>query len=87
LNKKTSSERHSLGNGQEKLLLFTDGSVNTKTKIGYGAYLFLNEEELSGISLKNKVKFKRFENTSSSKLELQTLLYALKEIKQKDQNL
>ena len=63
-----------------KLLLFTDGSVNTKTKIGYGAYLFLKEAELSENSLNNKVNVERFENTSSTKLELQTLLFALAKI-------
>ncbi|MCP4179829.1 MAG: ribonuclease H [bacterium] len=61
----------------EKLLLFIDGSVNTKSKIGYGAYLAVNETELSLDILKAKVKVKRFEQTSSTKLELQNLLWSL----------
>lgn len=63
-----------------KLLLFTDGSVNVKSKIGYGAYLLLSEEDLSSDSLKSQVKVKRYEQTSSTKLELQTFLWALSEI-------
>lgn len=64
----------------KKLMLFTDGSVNTKSKIGYGAYLIISEPGFSVDSLKAKVKIKRFEETSSTKLELQTLLWALKNI-------
>jgi len=59
------------------ILLFTDGSVHVQSKVGYGAYLYLSENELSGNNLKQHVKTKRFENTSSTKLELQTLLWAL----------
>jgi ribonuclease HI len=60
-----------------KLMLFTDGSVNTKLKVGYGAYLALSEgqEPQTG-----HIKLKRFVDTSSTKLELQTLLWALSEI-------
>ncbi len=61
-------------------MLFTDGSVNTHTNIGYGAYLAVPEGGFSLDSLKVGVKVKRFEHTSSSKLELQTLLWALSEI-------
>lgn len=58
---------------QNSIDLFTDGSVNTKTKVGVGAYL---------ISSKNsKVITAIFEDTSSTKLELQTLLWALTEVK------
>lgn len=60
-----------------KLLLFTDGSVNTKLRVGYGAYLaFLEDQQ----SLTGHIKLRRFEDTSSSKIELQTLLWALSEI-------
>ncbi|MDA3788678.1 MAG: ribonuclease H [Desulfobacula sp.] len=62
------------------LILFTDGSVNPQTKIGYGAYLAVPEENLSLDLLKTKVKVKRFEQTSSTKLELQTLLWAIGDI-------
>jgi ribonuclease HI len=61
-------------------MLFTDGSVDVKSKIGFGAYLIVHDFEQSLDSLKNLVKVQRFENTSSSKLELQTLLWALQTI-------
>ena len=61
-------------------MLFTDGSVNTRSKIGYGAYLAVSESGLTIDSLKERVKVKRFEHTSSTKLELQTLLWALGDI-------
>jgi len=62
--------------------LFTDGSVNPKLNIGFGAYLLIEEIELYSTSLISRVKVKRFENTSSSKLELQSLLWALNELKE-----
>ena len=64
----------------DKLILFIDGSLNTQANIGYGAYLLVNEHELSLDSSWASVKVKRFENTSSTKLELQTLIWALDEI-------
>jgi len=63
-----------------ELMLFTDGSVNTHSNIGYGAYLAVAERGLSLDSLKPCVKVRRFEHTSSTKLELQTLLWALGDI-------
>lgn len=62
------------------LILFTDGSVNPQSNIGYGAFLAVPEEELSLESLRTSVKVRRFEHTSSTKLELQTLLWALTDI-------
>ncbi len=64
----------------DKLILLIDGSVNTQTNIGYGAYLAVSERGLPEDSLKARVKVRRFENTSSAKLELQTLLWALSDI-------
>ena len=64
----------------DELILFTDGSVNTRSNIGYGAYLAVSEPGLALDSLRTRVKVKRFEHTSSTKLELQTLLWALSEI-------
>ena len=64
----------------DSLMLFTDGSVNTQSKIGYGAYLVVRENENLSNGLNTKVNVKRFEHTSSTKLELQTLLWALSEI-------
>lgn len=61
-------------------MLLTDGSVNTQSNIGYGAYLVVSERGLSLDSLRTRVKVRRFENTSSTKLELQTLLWALSDI-------
>lgn len=61
-------------------MLFTDGSVNTRSHIGYGAYLAVSDRGLPLDSLKKFVKVKRFERTSSTKLELQTLIWALGDI-------
>ncbi len=63
-----------------ELTLFTDGSVNTQSKVGYGAYLLVAEPDLPLEQLQRQVQVKRFEPTSSTKLELQTLLWALNEI-------
>ena len=64
----------------DELILLADGSVNTQSNIGYGAYLAVSERGLSLDSLRTRVKVKRFEHTSSTKLELQTLLWALSDI-------
>ena len=64
----------------DELMLLTDGSVNTQSNIGYGTYLAVSERGLSLDSLRTRVKVRRFENTSSTKLELQTLLWALSDI-------
>ena len=60
--------------------VFTDGSVNTKTGIGYGACFFVFGVSLPTDFSKLSVKTKRFENTSSTRLELEALLWALGEI-------
>lgn len=64
----------------DELLLFIDGSVNTRTKIGYGAYLAVSEHGLPPASPGPRVQLRRFAQTSSTKLELQTLLWALSDI-------
>jgi len=64
----------------DELMLFTDGSVNTHSKIGYGAYLAVFDRDLTLESLRKNIKVKHFEQTSSTKLELQTLLWALNDI-------
>jgi len=61
-------------------MLFADGSMNTHSKIGYGAYLAVSERGLSLDLLRARVKVRRFERTSSTKLELQTLLWAFSDI-------
>ena len=63
-----------------ELILLTDGSVNTQSKVGYGAYLALPEEGLALEELKTRVQVRRFAQTSSTRLELQTLLWALTDI-------
>ena len=64
----------------DELKLFTDCSVDTQSNIGYGACLVVSEHGLSLDTLRSRVKVRRFENTSSTKLELQTLLWALSDI-------
>ena len=64
----------------DELILFADGSVNTRSHIGYGAYLAVSDRGLSLDVLQKQVKVRRFEPTSSTKLELQTLIWALNEI-------
>jgi len=59
------------------VILFTDGSVDTKTHIGFGAYLAIENVEIPAIELIAKVKTKQFDNTSSTLLEMQTLLWAI----------
>lgn len=68
-----------------KSFLFTDGSVHVQSKIGFGAILFISEDELSIENLQSRIETKRFENTSSTKLELQTLLWALGKIEDTNQ--
>ena len=69
----------------KKIKLFTDSSVNPQEKIGFGSFFLLNNDETKAFEdLKKDIKLKRFENTSSTKLELQTLLWALDEIEDKN---
>lgn len=67
-----------------QIYLFTDGSVNPQSGIGFGAYLLLEKLELICDELEKEIKIKKFENTSSTKLELETLLWALDEVNLKD---
>ena len=66
--------------------LFTDVSLNPKTKIGMGAYLVLPDSYLETVVvnidknvIESKLKLKEFFNTSSTKLEVQTALLAIDE--------
>ncbi|MDD3055683.1 MAG: ribonuclease H [Aliarcobacter sp.] len=68
----------------KKIKLFTDSSVNPQEKVGFGAYLLLKDKDISFEEMKKDIKTKRFEDTSSTKLELQTLLWSLEEINDKD---
>ena len=67
-------------NNNMKLMLFTDGSVDIRLRIGYGSYLAISEGLESQESLVEQIKVKRFEDTSSTQLELETLLWALSEM-------
>jgi len=64
-----------------RILLFTDGSVNTQSNVGYGAYVSVYEGEPFNADKLPPIHLKAFEQTSSTKLELQTLLWALEEVK------
>ena len=72
---------------KQQQFLFTDGSVNPKQNIGFGAYLHVKQNDTYDESLKKSVKIKRFDATSSTKLELETLLWALDEINIADEEL
>ena len=61
----------------ETKFIFTDGSVNPQLGIGYGAYLIVPSLNFALADLKNDIQIKRFTHTSSTKLEIQTLLHAL----------
>jgi len=54
------------------MILFTDGSVHPPSRVGYGAYLTLTD-----INNPGDIHTRRFENTSSSQLEIETLIWAL----------
>ncbi len=62
---------------KQGLLLFSDGSVSPQTKVGYGAYLLLFANDGVPDEFLPQVKVKCFIPTTSTKLELQTLLWAL----------
>jgi ribonuclease HI len=64
------------------MLLFIDGSVNPVLKIGYGSHLIIPDNEVDDVtekSIRQKIRSKKFSLTSSTKLEAQTLLWALDE--------
>lgn len=72
---------------QSKMYLFTDGSVNPQSGVGFGAFLLLENLKSSVETLDSKIKIKKFENTSSTKLELETLLWALDAVELKNSTL
>ena len=62
---------------ERSLFVFTDGSVDVKTGIGYGACLIVPNLDTPLKKLKECVQVKRFENSSSTRMELEALLWAL----------
>jgi predicted GIY-YIG superfamily endonuclease/ribonuclease HI len=63
-----------------EIALFTDVSLNPELKLGVGAYLALPASLLIERSeVVDRLKVRRFEDTSSTKLEIQTVLWALEE--------
>lgn len=68
-------------------MLFIDGSVNPQSKIGYGAYLLVEEQGESLRSMQERIHLKQFTDTSSSRLEIQTCLWALEDIQPIEQTI
>lgn len=66
----------------ESKLLFCDGSVNPQKNIGFGSY-FIYNESLNEQDIKTKI----FKDTSSTKLELEVLLWALEDKTLKNTNI
>ena len=64
----------------KELNLFADGSLDPRTNTGYGAYLLIEDLQQDIDKLKAQVNLRRFTQTTSAKLELQTVLWALEEI-------
>ncbi|AXK49080.1 ribonuclease H [Aliarcobacter trophiarum LMG 25534] len=71
----------------DKIELFTDSSVNPQSKIGFAAFLVKNSKNIILEELKKNIKLKKFENSSSTKLELQSLLWAIDELEKENNNL
>ena len=69
-----------MNNTKAKIYLFTDGSVNPQTEIGFGAYLLLDKLDFLEDELGKNIKIKQFINTSSTKLELETFLWVLNDV-------
>lgn len=68
-------------NFMQTIKLFTDGSVNPQTNIGFASYLLITNESKNIETLKSEIQIKKFGNTSSTKLELQGLLWALESVR------
>ena len=64
----------------KKIKIFCDGSVNPQKKIGYGAYLLIEDDKINIEVHKEKIVLKKFEDTSSTKLEMETFLWAINDL-------
>ncbi|AYJ79969.1 ribonuclease H [Aliarcobacter cryaerophilus ATCC 43158] len=71
----------------KKIELFTDSSVNPQSKIGFAAFLVKNDKDIILEKLNKSIKIKKFENTSSTRLELQALLWAINQIEKEKNDL
>jgi ribonuclease HI len=66
----------------DTLHLFIDGSYNPVIKTGCGVYIAVSDTDAPLESLHEQVKIRWFEDTTSVRLELETLLWAFNEIGQ-----
>lgn len=68
-----------------RTLVFSDASVDPRIKTGFGAYLAITETEANTIGdakniFQERLKVKQFASTSSTQLEIETILWALREL-------
>jgi len=70
--------------------LFTDVSLNPELKLGLGAFLVVpssflevTPHSIESLKLAERLMFRRFECTSSTRLEVQTVLWALEDYRNK----
>lgn len=59
------------------MYLFSDGSVDNLSQIGCGAFLFCDDLNTPLKALQSAIQICTFPETTSTRLELQTLLFAL----------
>jgi len=71
-----------------RFALFTDVSLNPQRKLGVGAWLVIPDAYLTAApcsiaetEIAGQVRMRKFKDTSSTKLELQTVLWALEEFR------
>jgi len=60
--------------------LFVDSSVHAQSKSGIGAYLFISDLNTTITLLTKQIKTKQFVSSSSTILELETLIWAIDEL-------
>lgn len=65
-----------------QIYLFTDISVNPQLGVGFGAALLVEDLDLPTDKAKESLSLIRFENTSSTKLEIQILLHSLAKLEE-----
>ena len=61
----------------KNIAIFTDASVDPKSQVGFGAYCLVVDVGCPPIDVANEVILTRFNNTSSTRIELENLLHAL----------